>query len=111
MSAIKFVPKEAAAPGHLSDEEESVLVAALNATGTLRDRTMITLLLHTGLQARELCTLTRQQVHVGKRNGTLRIIGKRHKVRDVPLNATAPSFRLSDGGSRSLTSARPDHGT
>ena len=90
-SAVKFVPKEATAPRHLDEEEESALVAAVNATGTLRDRTIITLLLHTGLRARELCTLTRKQVHLGKRNGTLRIIGKRNKVRDVPLNATARS--------------------
>ncbi len=88
-SSVKFVPKEAAIPRHLSDEEERVLVAAVHATGTLRDRAIITLLLHTGLRARELCTVTRKQVHVGKRNGTLRIIGKRNKVRDVPLNATA----------------------
>jgi len=88
-STIKFVPKEATAPRHLDDDEEDALIAAANATGTLRDRTMITLLLHTGLRAQELCTLTREQVHVGKRNGTLRIIGKRLKVRDVPLNATA----------------------
>lgn len=90
-STVKFVPKEATAPRHLDDDEEDALIAAVNATGTLRDRTMITLLLHTGLRARELCSLTRQQVQVGKRNGTLRIIGKRHKVRDVPLNTTARS--------------------
>ena len=79
-------------PRHLIDEEESALVAAVNATGTLRDRTIITLLLHTGLRARELCTLTRKQVYLSKRNGTLRIFGKRNKVRDVPLNATARSL-------------------
>jgi integrase/recombinase XerD len=88
-STIKFLPKEATTPRHLDDDEEGALIAAVNATGSLRDRTMITLLLHTELRARELCTLTCQQVHIGKRNGTLRIIGKRHKVRDVPLNATA----------------------
>jgi integrase/recombinase XerD len=89
---VKFVPKETTAPRHLSDEEESALVATVNAIGTMRDRTIIILLLHTGLRAQELCTLTRKQVHVGRRNGTLRIIGKRHKVRDVPLNATARSI-------------------
>lgn len=88
-SLIKFVPKEAFSPRHLSDEEENALVAAVNATGTLRDQTIITLLLHTGLRAQELCALTRQQISLGKRNGTLRIIGKRKKVREVPLNTTA----------------------
>src|ERR1700676_279304 len=84
---VKFVPQEATAPRHLTDEEEDALMAAVNATGTLRDRTMMIVLLHTGLRARELCTLPRQQVHLGTRSGTLRIIGKRNKVREVPLNA------------------------
>jgi integrase/recombinase XerD len=65
---------------------------AVNATGTLRDRTIITLLLHTGLRAQELCTLTCKHVHLSKRNGILRIVGKRKKVRDVPLNVTARSI-------------------
>ena len=72
-SPIKFVPKEASPPRHLDDDEEDALVAAVNSTGTLRDQTIITLLLHTGLRAQELCGLTRQQIHLGKRNGTLRI--------------------------------------
>lgn len=88
-STVKFLPKEATAPRHLEDDEEDALVAAVNTHGTLRDRTIITLLLHTGLRAEELCTLTCKQVHVGKRNGMLRIIGKRKKERSVPLNATA----------------------
>jgi integrase/recombinase XerD len=91
-SLIKFLPKEASSPRHLNNEEEDALVAAVNATGTLRDQAIITLLLHTGLRAQELCTLTRQQVHLGKRNGTLRIVGKRKKVREVPLNITARSI-------------------
>lgn len=88
-SPIKFVPKEVAPPRHLSDEEEEALVATVNAVGTLRDQTIITLLLHTGLRAQELCTLTRQQVYLSKRDGTLRILGKRRKVREVSLNTTA----------------------
>lgn len=91
-SPIKFVPKEACAPRHLNNDEEDALVAAVNATGTLRDQAIITLLLHTGLRAQELCSLTRQQVHLSKRNGTLRITGKRKKVRDIPLNTTARSI-------------------
>src|SRR3989442_1723840 len=39
-SSVKFVPKEATAPRHLDDDEEGALIAAVNATGTLRDRTM-----------------------------------------------------------------------
>lgn len=91
-SPIKFLPKEISPPRHLDNDEEDALVASVNATGTLRDQTMITLLLHTGLRAQELCTLTRQQIHLGKRAGMLRIVGKRKKVREVPLNTTARSI-------------------
>ena len=91
-SPIKFLPKEVSPPRHLDNDEEDALVAAVNATGTLRDQTIITLLLHTGLRAQELCTLTCQQIHLGKRQGTLRIVGKRKKVREVPLNTTARSI-------------------
>jgi len=91
---VKFLPKETTTPRHLEEDEEDALVAAVNAHGTLRDRTIITLLLHTGLRAEELCTLTHKQVHVGKRNGMLRIIGKRKKERSVPLNTTARSALL-----------------
>jgi integrase/recombinase XerD len=72
----------------LNNKEGNALVATVNATGSLRDQAIITLLLHTGLRAQELCTLTRQQTHLGRRNGTLRILGKRKKVREVPLNTT-----------------------
>jgi len=58
-SLIKFLPKEVSSPRHLDNDEEDALVAAVNATGTLRDQTIIILLLHTGLRAQELCTLTR----------------------------------------------------
>jgi integrase/recombinase XerD len=91
-SALKFVPKEAPAPRHLSDDEENALVAAINASGTQRDQTIIILLLHTGLRAQELCTLTRQQVHLGKRNGTLHIIGVTIFFRENPtIRSETPS--------------------
>ena len=46
-------------------------------------------MLHTGLRAREVCTLTRAQVKLGKRSGVLQVLGKRNKYREIPLNATA----------------------
>jgi site-specific recombinase XerD len=86
---VKLVGAEAHAPRHLEDEEEQALVAAVTNEGTLRDRVLIVLLLHTGLRAREICQLRRDQVKLGKRSGTLEVIGKRNKYREVPLNATA----------------------
>jgi len=46
-------------------------------------------MLHTGLRAQELCTLTRAQVRLGKRSGTISVCGKHNKYREIPLNATA----------------------
>ena len=86
---VKLVGEEEHAPRHLEDEEEQALVAAVTNEGTLRDRVLIVLLLHTGLRAREICQLRRDQVKLGKRSGTLEVIGKRNKHREVPLNATA----------------------
>jgi integrase/recombinase XerD len=78
-AAVKLVGEEESAPRHLDDQEEQALVAAVTKAGTLRDRVLIVLLLHTGLRARELCRLRRDQVKLGKRN----------KYREVPLNTTA----------------------
>lgn len=86
---VKLVEQEEQPPRHLTDQEENALVAAVTAGGSLRDRTVITLMLHTGLRAQEVCRLKRDDVQKGKRSGVLRIYGKRNKYREVPLNATA----------------------
>ncbi len=86
---VKLVGQENVPPRHLDDQEEQALVAAVIKEGMLRDRTLILLLLHTGLRAREICHLRRDQVTLGKRSGTLEVIGKRNKYREVPLNTTA----------------------
>jgi integrase/recombinase XerC len=88
-SVVKLVPQEEQPPRHLTDAEEESLVAAVTAGGNLRDRTIIVLMLHTGLRAREVCTLKPHNVKKGKRTGSLQVIGKRNKYREVPLNATA----------------------
>jgi integrase/recombinase XerD len=85
---VKLVGEEEHAPRHLEDEEEQALVAAVTNEGTLRDRVLIILLLHSGLRAREICRLRRDQVKLGKRSGILEGIGKRNKYREVPLNIT-----------------------
>jgi integrase/recombinase XerD len=87
---VKLLPETPRPPRHLSDREEEALLAALD-DAPLCDRTMVILLLHTGLRAQELCNLQRQHVKLGKRSGVLQIYGKRNKYREVPLNATACS--------------------
>jgi len=86
---VKLVPRVAQAPRHLSDREEHALVVAVTTAADLRDRTIILLLLHTGLRARELCRLQRDHLSIGQRSGLLKVYGKGNKYREVPLNATA----------------------
>ncbi len=86
---VKLVGEEVTSPRHLDDQEEQALVAAVKKKGTVRDQAIIVFILHTGLRAREVCTLTRAQVHLGKRSGSIIVHGKRNKYREVPLNGTA----------------------
>ncbi|HEU5377537.1 MAG TPA: tyrosine-type recombinase/integrase, partial [Ktedonobacteraceae bacterium] len=86
---VKLVGEENVPPRHLNDQEEQALVAAVTEKGDTRDRAIIILMLHTGLRAREVCTITHSQVRLGKRSGTLTVRGKRNKYREIPLNATA----------------------
>ncbi len=88
-TVVKLIPMETTAPRQLEDDEEDALVTAVTTTGSLRDRTIVVLMLHTGLRAREVCLLQRQHVILGKRSGRLQVYGKRNKYREVPLNATA----------------------
>ena len=92
---VKLVGEEVSAPRYLDDQEEQALVAAVTEAGNLRDRAIIVLLLHTGLRARELCTLTRAQVQLGRRSGSIVVQGKHNKYREVPLNATARAALLA----------------
>src|SRR6266700_1718320 len=86
---VKLVGEETSSPRHLDDQEEQALVAAVTETGSVRDRAIIVLMLHTGLRARELCTLTRARVRLGKRSGMLTVLGKHNKYREIPFNITA----------------------
>ena len=104
---VKLVGEEVAAPRHLKDQEEQALLAAVTEAGKLRDRAIIVLLLHTGLRARELCTLTRAQVRLGKRSGAISVRGKHNKYREIPLNATARAALLAYDSEL----AKPSHDT
>lgn len=87
--AVKLVPWVIPPPRHLTDKEEAALVSAVERYGSLRDRTMIVVGLHTGLRSEELCGLAPSHVKVAKRSGHLKVWGKRGKYREVPLNSTA----------------------
>lgn len=86
---VKLVPEERVSPRQMTDKEEAALVAAVERTGSLRDQTIIILMLHTGLRTMEVCDLTPEDIKIGKRSGVLLVrSGKRNKQREVPLNST-----------------------
>lgn len=86
---VKLVDQVEQPPRHVTDQEEDDLVAAVTAAGSVRDRTIMILMLHTGLRVQEVCSLRPGDVKLGTRSGTLGVYGKRNKYREVPLNATA----------------------
>jgi site-specific recombinase XerD len=65
--AVKLVGEVENVPRHLEDHEKQRFLAAVTKEGSLRDRALIFLLLHTGLRAREVCQLRDDQVKLGKR--------------------------------------------
>ncbi|MGC5328637.1 tyrosine-type recombinase/integrase [Brevibacillus sp. SYSU BS000544] len=86
---VKLVPEEKASPRQMSEKEEAALIAAVEHNGSIRDQTIITLMLHTGLRTMEVCDLSPNDVVIGKRSGQLMVrSGKRNKQREVPLNST-----------------------
>lgn len=86
---IKLVPEEKTSPRQMTEKEEADLIASLEHRGTLRDQTILILMLHTGLRTMEVCDLAPSDIILGKRSGHLTVrSGKRNKQREVPLNVT-----------------------
>jgi integrase len=55
--AVKLVPEEKTSPQQKTEKEEADLVATVQQQGSLRDRAIILLMLHTGLRTMEVCNL------------------------------------------------------
>jgi integrase/recombinase XerD len=86
---VKLVPEEKTSPRQMTDKEEAALIAAAEHKGSLRDQTILHLMLHTGLRTMEVCDLKLEDITLGKRSGQLTVrSGKRNKQREVPLNST-----------------------
>lgn len=86
---VKLIPEERVSPRQITEKEEADLIAAVEHHGTLRDQTILILMLHTGLRTMEVCDLAPNDITLGKRSGHLTVrSGKRNKQREVPLNVT-----------------------
>ena len=70
----------------MTGEEETALLAATKEQGSLRDQTLVFVMLQTGLRPMEVCNLTPGDIHLGSNCLTVRT-GMRNKSREVPLSA------------------------
>ncbi|MFH5183826.1 tyrosine-type recombinase/integrase [Paenibacillus sp. TAB 01] len=84
---VKLVPEEKVRPRQITDKEEAALIAATEHDGSLRDLTLLIVMIHTGLRTMEICDLAPGDIQIGSGQLTVRS-GKRNKQREVPLNAT-----------------------
>jgi integrase/recombinase XerC/integrase/recombinase XerD len=75
------------APKWLSRNEQNSLIRAIRKHGSLRDLTLVTFLLHTGLRVQEICNVKVSDITMGDRKGIVKVLGKWNRYREVPLNA------------------------
>ncbi|GAX90763.1 tyrosine-type recombinase/integrase [Effusibacillus lacus] len=89
---VKLIPEEKTSPRQMTEKEEAALVAAAEHSGSLRDQTIIILMIYTGLRTMEVCDLAPEDIKIGKRSDHVIVrSGKRNKEREVPLNSTCRS--------------------
>jgi len=88
-AGVKRVPEQVPGPRWLDRRAVGALMRAVMRYGTVRDRVLIMLLLHTGLRVSEACGLRVDDVEIRERSGRVRVRhGKGGKYREVPLNVT-----------------------
>ena len=85
---VRRVPEQVPGPRWLDREAVRALLEAVATHGSLRDRVLITVMLHTGLRVSEVCSLRLEDLELRDHSGRLRVRrGKGGKYREVPLNA------------------------
>ncbi|QHT61227.1 tyrosine-type recombinase/integrase [Paenibacillus lycopersici] len=85
--AVKLVPETKASPRRMQEYEEAALIAAVEQGGSLRDLTILLVMLHAGLRTMEVCDLAPNDIRLGKRVSELTVrSAKGDKRREVPLN-------------------------
>ena len=87
VTSVKAVTVVKQAPKWLTRNEQNQLVRAVRKHGNLRELTLITLMLHTGLRVQEVADLRLTDIEIGERKGKLTVRnGKCGRRREVPLN-------------------------
>ena len=89
---VGIVKKQPLAPQSLTSQQVRKLLKEVELRGNLRDRAIIYTLLYTGLRVGELVALTREDVRISERKGTIVVqaaTAKGGKERFVPVPKTA----------------------
>jgi site-specific recombinase XerD len=85
----KTVAQQPLLPRWLTRLEELRLLRAVAREGKARDLAIVTLLVNTGMRVGELVRLEWSGVHVAERSGSVHVVGKGAKERDIALNIEA----------------------
>ena len=86
---IRSVAEEPLAPRALERKEQLALLRAVRRSENLRDLTIITTLLHTGVRVSELCNLRVSDITISTNSNMITVReGKGTKRRNIPLNST-----------------------
>lgn len=89
-AGLRNVAAVPAPPRSLERTRLNALIRAVEKHGKPRDEAIIKLLRYTGIRVGELCALTRDDICMSERKGTLTVRqGKRGKFRIVPLHTEA----------------------
>lgn len=92
---IKPIAVEELAPHWLTRPQQAAFVRAVQAGKNLRDLAVCGLMLHAGLRVSEVCFLTRADLVIRPRSGSVLVRrGKGNKQRRVPLNVTIRNILL-----------------
>lgn len=88
-TGVKRVREQKKAPRWLERRELGAFVRTVQKYGSLRDQSLVMLLLHAGLRVSEAVALRLGDVVIRERSGFVRVRqGKGDKYREVPLNVT-----------------------
>jgi integrase/recombinase XerC len=92
---IKPMAVEELAPHWLTRPQQAAFIRAVQTGKSLRDLAVCGLMLHAGLRVSEVCSLTRGDLVLRQRSGSVLVRqGKGNKQRRVPLNVTIRQILL-----------------
>lgn len=79
-------------PKSLSEQEINRLRRIVHRLGKKKDIAILELLLNSGIRVSELCNLKVSDIDISERKGSIKVLGKGIKFREVPLNMDARKY-------------------